>query len=555
MREQAQTFSLNQYFQTQTTQAEPSNSDFYGIIQPSAIEAPRHKVGTGLNFHIPMLNTASSATLSGNIPVQPQLSKPLSFTMSTLRQQGKANVASIHSDSALQTHIANGCINGGKDSSADLMRLTALLEDTRAKLERAHIKLSASETSVCRANNALTGERATANARIAQMAREYTILKKSEEKLRRDLLNAIPTQSPIQSDENFKMSAEGAVNVEEHNRRLQVSLTDRESEITEANEQFKTLSISHNALKTSYEQVATELGIAVAKHEADMENLTKTMNVDMAAKINTTTAHMRAELEAKLESTEKRNSIAEQKLLSRLEKTQEECTILQHLAKKHETRARLAEEFVAATEISPTVNTVNSAVSTGANAQNNIEAIEKYNRMVEIHDKHKQTSEESPHCVRKQMRTAAIARACTDMHNAIILGKATPSKRIATADRDTGLGCSSQRDLRNECVIMKSKTYRTSSIPYLKEDTYGLQGVHPADTCTQSSESNTAAFAEKSRVDALIGATKDDLTKALKFQTLLHKFSAGVVSGISVDADGNSTACMSENMEELTNEA
>jgi hypothetical protein len=535
---------------------------------------------------------------------------PLTFTLNAPRPTvGTALSAVPHGGGGSERRIPAGYVHGGVDNSGEVMRLTALLEDTRIKLDRAHTKLTASETSVCRANNALLSERATANARVAQMAAENKALKEQEVSLRTELKNTPSATQTLHDAEMFRIQAEGAVKMEEENEGLRRSLDRRVKELHAAKETMKSLSIEHDALRTSYDQVSASLGEAFANHSVEVEALKKEVQatgarapredtaalaacqqaadsrlaaelaameqsskkatelaVKAAAKgaAKASRSEMRVEMEAKLEATEKRNAVAEKKLYSQLERAFEDRDAAVSLAEKHETRARLAEEFVASTTLSTNAPDAEPAAVTAAALavdEDNQCALSRYDQLRATHAMHARALAQDPHSVRKQMRTAAVARQCREMGDAMILGK-TVTKRHATADVDTGLGCCSQRSAIKGGGDMKTKAYATCAVPYVSEDMGGehiMQTVHSgnleSDLTSTSGKSGAASNSAKQqmRISALIGATKQDLTKSLQFHTLVHQLNAGTIQVVRVDATGNSTACAAyaEGNEEL----
>jgi hypothetical protein len=586
VREKAQAFSLNRYFSVDSAQPHAPMSAIsppLGASQSTAA-APRG-ANNGLNFTISAqtlgtrVATAGVATHAAASAMASESAKssmpPLSFTLSAPRQKTNTGLWAVPQGGDSQRRIPAGYVHGGIDNSGEVMRLTALLEDTRIKLDRAHTKLTASETSVCRANNALVSERATANARMAQMATENRALKELEVRLKTELKNTPSATQALHNAERFRIQAEGAVQMEQHNESLRRSLEAHEAELVTAKETMHSQRIEHEALKSSYDQVSASLGEAIAKHTAVVEALQaqlqaagtpepcgdttalaacqqaaelaamehrskKAMQLAVESSTEAANAATRTDMEAKLEATEKRNAVAEKKLYQQLERANQERDAAHQLAEKHETRARLAEEFVAAT-------TSTAVAPTGA-----AQAVSEYNQIalsefetLRAHlEAHSRALEDDPHSVRLQMRTAAIARKCREMGNAMILGQTAP-KRYATSDIDTGIGCCSQRSAVKGDADMNTKAYATCAIPYIAEDMGGAEimtAVHAGGHGQASTAS--APSHQQMRVEGLIKATKQDLTKALQFNTLVHKLNAGTIQMVQVDATGNSTACM-----------
>lgn len=569
MREQAATFSLNQYFQKNSTLIRPpvASSPIFNQQANSAA------CGTDARFKLTISaqklgNNEAARTVDYSKPTAAPI-PPLSFTLPS--QNIGAELSAAPQGGNSKRRIPAGFVHGGIDSSAEVMRLSTLLEDARTKLERAHIKLTASETSVCRSNNALVSERATTNARIAQMAKENTFLKEKAAKLTRGLMNATTDTQAVHDADKFHIQAEGALEIDAENENLRVSLTRREEDLVAAKEHARSLSVSYHALQASYDQLSAELGVALANTEieksrkgdstalatfqkaadarlaAELENLEKASKHAMECAVSTcaqeTRALVLAEMEAKLEATEKRNALAEKKLYSQLEKAHKERDDAHALATRNETPARLSEDFVTATAALPSSQTATEPIEKS-------EAVIRYEALLNSHRVHNKSSKADPHCVRKQMRTAAIARECREMSNAIILGQAAASsRRYATADRDTSLGCCSQSPLSKTGGSMQTKAYPTSTIPFVEDDAGGLASM--VYTGAHNSDSSEAPLTQQNRVDALILATKEDLTRSLKYQTHVHNINAGIMVGeIHKDSTGNSTSCSNDMNEE-----
>jgi hypothetical protein len=416
------------------------------------------------------------------------------------------------------------------------------------------------------------------------MAHENKLLKDTEEKLLVELKNTHSSIQALHDEERFSIQAEGAVKVEEENASLRRSLTQREEELEAANEHMQNLKVSHDALTVSYEQISAELGTAIAKHDVELQRVNDKLNVALAAEPRVDTAlvacqeaanariaselakmeeqtkdavtcaeeetralvrcEMEAKLEAKLEATEKRNASTERKLNDELERARRERDDAQALARKYAARARVADDFVAAT-VAPTVTTESSAAeSVDADSRDtDDEAALNYKNHLYTLDMHKKAVHDDPHSTRKMMRTAAVVRECRDVRNAMVSGKTVPSCCQATADRDTGLICCSQRSLTNESVSMNTKAYPMIGAPFAEDDMGGRKLVNIVHTGEQQDHTDSEMTAtQQNRMNALIIASKDDITKSLAFNSLVHKLNAGVISEIRVDATGKSMA-------------
>ena len=517
---------------------------------------------------------------------------PLSFTLNdSHKNTGTVFSAVPQGGTGSKRRIPAGCVHGGPDSAGEVMRLTALLDDARTKLERTNTKLAASETSVCRANNALVSERATANARMTVVTNENTMLKDTEFKLRTALKNNPLGTEAVHAD-TFRTQAEGAMQTATRNEDLCTALDKKEKGLVKATEELQTLSLAHAALQASYNQIASDLGTAVANHEAELSRITdearrapvaaqhvdtgalvacqkaadarlaaelaaaennskQAMRLAVSAAIDQTREEMRTGLEVKLEATEKRNADTEKTMYVKLERAFEERDAAQALAAKHECRARLAEEFVGAVappKAAPT-EAPTEALAESCPMRVNADVEDANNETVCMYadrrqrlESHTMALKKDPHNIRKQMRTAAVARECRDISNAMLFAKTAASPRYATADRDTGSGYSSTSQSVNEDTrSLITNAYPTCFSPYAHDDMGGDMLVTAVHTASYN-DTVKMAHTQQARVDALIDATQQDLSKSLAYQTLVHKRSAGIISSIVVDSTGHSTA-------------
>lgn len=611
MREHARSFSLHQYFETTPAQAPVMQTRVQaGVAATAAAPKP---APTGLNFTISSQTLGTRGALTTGLPVTSIKTAapmpPLSFSLAGNKVgAGTPPTAVLAGQLESQRKIPAGYVHGGSDNNAEIMRLTALLEDARAKIDRAHTKLTASETSVCRANNALVSERATANARLAQLSAEVRTLREAEANLKTELANTPTATQAIHDKERFKIAAEGAVRMEEENERLRKTLEETETAATEADDQLGKLRIEHAALNTSYKQVTSDFGTAVAAHEAAINALREEMRVAVAkamelageprgdadqaqtaavvqeaadrrlaselaameerskvamqhavgTAVEEATAAVRAEMqlqmESKLEATEKRSAIAEKKLFTQLEIANCAREQAETAAVKHETRARIAEEFVAMTATEPKVEPSATATNQEPSAElsdvlNGNHAVARFASMREELDDALDRLKSNKHCVRTQMRVSALAKRCKTASDVMLFGVSDVNNR-ATADVDTGLKCCSKRSNDTGESAMQTKSYATCAMPFAMDD----MGCHPLDRITvrtgATAEPSTGApmrgstgdlMTMQQRVESLIGATKGDLMRALQFHTFLHKIFSGEVQMLPTTA--NATKC------------
>jgi hypothetical protein len=91
---------------------------------------------------------------------------------------------------------------------------------------------------------------------------------------------------------------------------------------------------------------------------------------------------------------------------------------------------------------------------------------------------------------------------------------------------------------------MNTKAYAKCEVPYVSDDMGGREIARAIYTGADVASTGVPMQMQQ-RIEALIGATKQDLTKSLQYHTLVHKINAGEINVVKVDATGNSTACMS----------
>ena len=111
---------------------------------------------------------------------------------------------------SLHRVLKPGYVNGGTvktDTSAELMRLTALVDSLNSKVLSQAERLQKTESSLLKANNAITTERASHNARVVRMQAELKTCKDLEGKLR----SYVSELEAASADRSDKRSFEEAV--------------------------------------------------------------------------------------------------------------------------------------------------------------------------------------------------------------------------------------------------------------------------------------------------------------------------------------------------------
>jgi hypothetical protein len=446
-------------------------------------------------------------------------------------------------------------VHGGNNGTTEALRLSSVLEDTKANLECAQKKLAASETSVFRANNALVAERATSEARIKRLLEENAMLKEKTATLSAQCAEA---PSPAQKLQYM-----------EEKQALQTLLSTCQQDLLGTSERLSQLTIKHDAMEASYNQIVSDLARTACEHDmqtaAMQEKLRASCNgsasvdsvqsndsecvskADMEFAVATAAEaarnEIRGEMEAKLESTESRFAKQEKRLLGELDRATHEINTAREQAKKQEDRLRLAEDFAAmvapvsgAVDVPQTVPKVHDAAQV---AQEDSPAALEYENLLHSLNEHVAALKTDPLSVRKKMRTSAIYDSCKKLGDAVLRGQAAPETYAATADVDTG----SER-----CVHEPQHKLNmdTASFPVGVSlcacgdmgDEKLLRMVH-----TGTSKPPVAVQTEQGiRINNLVSATQADLKKSLLYHTLMHKFESGVITGVIIDSDGNSTA-------------
>ena len=154
------------------------------------------------------------------------------------------------------------------DPGSEVMRLTALLEESKTKLSRTTARLTATEASVARANQSLTSERAAAAARVVQLTNELRASREIETKLRAEIANSPHKADLARHDEAFRIQAEGAVQLEQAHEDLQKRFDETDELHTQAAEALRVLRDEHAALTAEHEKVCTALGTTKARLES-----------------------------------------------------------------------------------------------------------------------------------------------------------------------------------------------------------------------------------------------------------------------------------------------
>ena len=579
--DKARTFSLNEYFQNNATPIQQQRRLAPAIFKPTEpVAFQASAVQLGLNLKLPSSHIVSANKQSVSpscLDVNTKSSIPhLSLTLATLgRNTADRFPEPVKSEGDVsEKRISAGYVHGGNNSSNEVLRLTADLYETRTRLEHTKVKLTASETSVCRANNALLAERAASSAHIAHLTNENKALQKSEDELRVQLSQTSAAIKSVHDDEIFKIHANGALEVENENEKLKAAIIELKNESIPVKEDLKNLKMSNGALQASYDQLASEYAAISANREALMlshdqckkellevkehkeqfqttntrlttelaDALSKSdvlmLSLDQCKKelhdekdnskklseaVTTSRLSTIREMEAKLEATETRYIKSEKDLTRQLEEAHEQCQVARTLAENNEKRSIAAEDFVRS--VSATDASLSAAADTTTatslpgdenTAQCGLRALK--DRI----DMNVQTLEEDPHSIRKQMRVAALSSTFKDMNDLMRFGNYEPQRTSrATSDMDTSEGCCCPTQPFAEIKQhMATNAYPNTIGPYDAEE-MSLAAILHANSATGGTVP-IQGTEMSNRITRLIDATKKDLASALEYEMHVH---------------------------------
>lgn len=200
-------------------------------------------------------------------PMSSALATGAARSMGGLGNKGHSGPASTENPTPSTALISMAAQRVG-DPGAEVMRLTALLDESKMKLSRTTARLSATEASVARANQSLTSERAAAAARVVQMTNELRASREIEVKLRSEIANSPAKADFARREEAFRIQAVGAIQLEQAHAELQGKLEQTQQLHVQANEALRHLRDEHAALVSEHERVCTELETAKARIES-----------------------------------------------------------------------------------------------------------------------------------------------------------------------------------------------------------------------------------------------------------------------------------------------
>lgn len=182
-----------------------------------------------------------------NATGQNEESRPVSFTKSA------------HS-SNFNRVLQSGYINGGStntDASAEIMRLTGLVDSMNGKLVMQSERLQRTEASLVKANRAMTSERATHNGRMLKMQGDLKGLQASEAKLKEKLSSetAFKTNKTTSFEEAVRKSEE----IDAKLQAYEAQITELTSQLSELQRVKIDTEQTANAFKLERDDFSTKL--------------------------------------------------------------------------------------------------------------------------------------------------------------------------------------------------------------------------------------------------------------------------------------------------------
>ena len=267
---------------------------------------------------------APSALTASNLP-------NLTFSLPKVRRDASSpNVPQIGmlQASAPGQHV--------ESHNEDTMRLAGMLDEARTKLGKMQIKLTATEASVARANQALTSERASATARLGAVGNELKAARESEKRLRSELAASPARAEAERQKEAFEIATRGALELECEHEQLQLRQKELAAAAAATEAALEKLRIEHEALVNDHEATCTQLGEAQAAVRAQEDTpvvvlappaddlkvdeapaLRAAAIVALQAAADLKLEELRAELTAKHEAeTEARVAVVEQRVVT-----------------------------------------------------------------------------------------------------------------------------------------------------------------------------------------------------------------------------------------------
>jgi hypothetical protein len=212
--EEASRFSLRTVFQGHGSAVRAATTTPYNMATQAQVPSqPAHAQSTAYTEEPPRPANAAFNS-QGLVISSPPLSNPNGFKFTLPNVRVAESKASALPPMAYNTHsegtLSAGYLTGGSGGSqAEVMRLTAVVEEMSGKLKKAIEKLAKTEQSVAKGNVALNQERTASLVKIHNLSTELAASQQREVYARNELA-AMPKISDFEH-ERFKIQAEGAV--------------------------------------------------------------------------------------------------------------------------------------------------------------------------------------------------------------------------------------------------------------------------------------------------------------------------------------------------------
>ena len=317
---------MEQRVPTETVPAVPSKGFTFNFINGPSTSVPHSSSSLGVPPHTSTVQVGTSAVGQEAMRRIAQIQ---------MQQRTKTLTPNVHRTESVEgtTRVLNrGYINGGstqEGASAEIIRLSALVDSLTTKLDMQNERLQRTEASLVKANRSMTSERATHNGRMLRMQTEMKELKVSETKLKEKLSIDVKIRNAHAS--TFEQSIRKAEEIESQMEAyqttvdmLQKQLLQSKRETGEATSQAHvltaecaTLSDELAATKAFGEEQRTLVSAALAERDAAQKEA-----MSFSSSVCSTDAHTTDVLQQKLSST----TMEYEKLLVQKDKTVEEIS-------------------------------------------------------------------------------------------------------------------------------------------------------------------------------------------------------------------------------------
>ena len=275
--EEASRFSLRTVFQGNGPSVRTATTTAYNMATQAPVQPqpqPQPQTAQGFAYAQPAVYDEESSRLGNAVTkLQGSYAPPpgfvntgFKFTLPTVRvPETKASALQpMAYNTQNEGTLSAGYLTGGSGGSqAEVMRLTAVVEEMSGKLKKATEKLAKTEQSVVKGNIALNQERTASLVKIHNLSNELAATQQREAQVRAELA-AVPKISDFEH-ERFKIQAEGAVALQS-SYDLEVKKSEALAmEIEQLKEAQKHLINKHEAHANELREAHTS---AIATHDA-----------------------------------------------------------------------------------------------------------------------------------------------------------------------------------------------------------------------------------------------------------------------------------------------